>query len=73
MVVGSHSTSRAAWGDLQNGDSELTILSYELSVLLTPQLEAAYRRHPHRSGRAMPCSYCALASRSRSHVRLQRC
>ena len=39
--------SRAAWGILQKGGTQLYIRSFELGVLCTPQLEAAYRAHPH--------------------------
>jgi Tyrosyl-DNA phosphodiesterase len=46
-MLGSHNLSKAAWGELQKGASSLFIRSYEVSVLLLPELEAAYRRHPH--------------------------
>ena len=38
----------AAWGALQVNGSQLKVLSYELGVLLTPALEAAYRAHRWR-------------------------
>lgn len=47
-LLASHNLSKAAWGSLQKGGSQLMIRSYELGVLLTPELEEAYRRHPHR-------------------------
>ncbi|KAL4420565.1 hypothetical protein ABPG75_010221 [Micractinium tetrahymenae] len=43
-TIGSHNLSRAAWGVLQNEGRELYLRSYEVSVLLLPSLEAAYRR-----------------------------
>lgn len=37
LCVGSHNLSRAAWGEMQKGGSQLCIRSYELSVALFPQ------------------------------------
>ncbi|KAF6255393.1 hypothetical protein COO60DRAFT_1272512 [Scenedesmus sp. NREL 46B-D3] len=64
-VVASHNLSKAAWGGLQKGGSQLMVRRraanhccccrscqlciYELGVLLTPELEAAHRAHPHSS------------------------
>eukprot|EP00879_Flechtneria_rotunda_P018160 GHRR01019047.1.p1 GENE.GHRR01019047.1~~GHRR01019047.1.p1 ORF type:complete len:271 (+),score=117.73 GHRR01019047.1:2964-3776(+) len=48
-LVTSHNVSKAAWGVLQKGGGQLHIMSYELGVLTTPALEAAWRQHPHRS------------------------
>jgi tyrosyl-DNA phosphodiesterase-1 len=51
FCFGAHNLSKAAWGEEQNskkyGREILKILSYELSVLLVPSLEKAYRRSPH--------------------------
>lgn len=47
-LVTSHNLSKAAWGELQKGGQALYMRSYELGVLCLPELEAAYRRHPHR-------------------------
>lgn len=63
-VTGSHNLSKAAWGELQVGASQLGMRSYELSILLLPSTEAAYRLHRHygfslapfRPG--TPTSYC---------------
>ncbi|PNH10367.1 Tyrosyl-DNA phosphodiesterase 1 [Tetrabaena socialis] len=45
LLVASHNLSKAAWGGLlKNG--KLMVRSYELGVLLTPALEAAYRASP---------------------------
>ena len=52
LLTGSHNTSKAAWGNLESlgpGASQLRLWHFELSVLLLPRLEAAYRRHPHRA------------------------
>jgi tyrosyl-DNA phosphodiesterase-1 len=46
VAVGSHNLSGAAWGALQLNGQQLQILSYELSVLMLPDLEAAYRASP---------------------------
>ncbi|KAF5828068.1 hypothetical protein DUNSADRAFT_18267 [Dunaliella salina] len=48
-IVGSHNLSIAAWGGPPRKDSQdvLMIRSYELSVLMLPVLETAYRRHRH--------------------------
>ncbi|GLC33895.1 hypothetical protein PLESTB_000815500 [Pleodorina starrii] len=46
FLVTSHNLSKAAWGVLQKGGSQLMIRSYELGVLVTPALEAAYRASP---------------------------
>jgi tyrosyl-DNA phosphodiesterase-1 len=35
LILGSHNFSKAAWGELQLGDSQLKIMSYELGVLFT--------------------------------------
>ncbi|EFJ50373.1 hypothetical protein VOLCADRAFT_88920 [Volvox carteri f. nagariensis] len=43
FLVTSHNLSKAAWGELQKNGSQLMIRSYELGVLVTPALEAAYR------------------------------
>eukprot|EP00884_Botryococcus_braunii_P012228 jgi/Botrbrau1/21005/Bobra.0144s0021.1 len=62
FMTGSHNLSKAAWGELQVGGSQVGMRSYELSVLLLPSTEAAYRRHRHydfslapfRPGRGTP-------------------
>lgn len=41
LYTGSHNLSMAAWGQLQKGDTQLFIRSYELGVLFTP---ATYAR-----------------------------
>ncbi|GIL60588.1 hypothetical protein Vafri_15126 [Volvox africanus] len=46
FLVASHNLSKAAWGDLQKNGTQLMIRSYELGVLVTPALEAAYRASP---------------------------
>ena len=38
VIVGSHNLSGAAWGRLEKNGSQIAILSYELGVLLTPQM-----------------------------------
>ena len=45
-MIGSHNLSKAAWGMLIKGGSKLMVRSYELSVLVLPHLEEAYRAHP---------------------------
>lgn len=39
LVLTSHNLSKAAWGTLQKGDTQLYIMHYELGVLLVPSLE----------------------------------
>eukprot|EP00887_Chlorella_sp_A99_P006577 scaffold3.g6577.t1 len=39
----SHNLSKAAWGTLEKGESQLRILSFELGVVLLPSLEHAYQ------------------------------
>ena len=46
-MLGSHNLSKAAWGQLQNGGSELKVASYEMGVLFLADLELAYRKHRH--------------------------
>ncbi|GLI60365.1 hypothetical protein VaNZ11_002490 [Volvox africanus] len=46
FLLASHNLSKAAWGDLQKNGTQLMIRSYELGVLVTPALEAAYRASP---------------------------
>lgn len=45
-AVTSSNLSKAAWGELQKGGAQLFCRSYELGVLLTPALEAAFRAAP---------------------------
>ncbi|KAG2496528.1 hypothetical protein HYH03_005352 [Edaphochlamys debaryana] len=47
VLCTSHNLSKAAWGELQKGGSQLMVRSYELGVLVTPASEAAYRSSPH--------------------------
>ena len=39
LLMTSHNLSKAAWGALQKGDTQLYIMHYELGVLLVPSLE----------------------------------
>ena len=39
LLLTSHNLSKAAWGTLQKGDTQLYIMHYELGVLLVPSLE----------------------------------
>ena len=53
-MIGSHNLSKAAWGMLIKDKSKLMVRSYEVSVLVTPQLEEAYRNHPLRGFSCAP-------------------
>lgn len=48
LLVGSANLSVAAWGSATKARDSSYLRSWELSVLLTPEREAAYRRHRHR-------------------------
>ena len=39
LVVTSHNLSKAAWGVLQKGETQMYIMHYELGVMLLPSLE----------------------------------
>ncbi|KAL4422181.1 hypothetical protein ABPG77_006422 [Micractinium sp. CCAP 211/92] len=47
LLVASHNTSRAAWGGLELGGTQLFIRSHEMGVLLLPEVEAGYRSSSH--------------------------
>eukprot|EP00892_Ulva_mutabilis_P008980 jgi/Ulvmu1/6454/UM003_0084.1 len=69
FLLGSHNLSKAAWGELQKERTSLFIRSYELGVLCLPELEAAYRGHPHRG---FSCTAAAAAARERPLLRCPR-
>jgi len=48
LCVGSHNLSRAAWGELQKGGTQLAIRSYELSVALFPRRLVQLEPDPRR-------------------------
>lgn len=42
MYLGSHNLSKAAWGQLQKGESQLHVRSYELGVLFLPEVMVSF-------------------------------
>eukprot|EP00927_Polykrikos_kofoidii_P065749 TRINITY_DN61465_c0_g1_i1.p1 TRINITY_DN61465_c0_g1~~TRINITY_DN61465_c0_g1_i1.p1 ORF type:complete len:677 (-),score=82.12 TRINITY_DN61465_c0_g1_i1:179-2209(-) len=50
IVVGSHNFSKAAWGELQKGGTQLCIRSYELGVALFPNRLDALEPDPEQQG-----------------------
>lgn len=54
FMLASHNLSKAAWGVLQKGGTQLMVRSYELGVLLLPSLEAAYRSSRWRAFSCTP-------------------
>ncbi|CAE8614921.1 unnamed protein product [Polarella glacialis] len=48
ICVTSHNLSKAAWGELQKGGSQICMRSYELGVVLFPNRLAALERDPQR-------------------------
>jgi Tyrosyl-DNA phosphodiesterase len=48
VVIGSHNVSMQAWGMLCYNGAALKVSSFEMSILATPALEAAFLSHPHR-------------------------
>ena len=48
LCIGSHNLSRAAWGELQKGGTQLAIRSYELSVAFFPRRLAQLEPDPGR-------------------------
>jgi Tyrosyl-DNA phosphodiesterase len=52
FLVGSHNLSKQAWGEMHHAG--LRMGSFEASVLMLPELEAAFRRHPQRGYRCTP-------------------
>ena len=46
-MLASHNMSKAAWGQLQIGNSQLHIRSFEVAVLFVTDLEISYRQHRH--------------------------
>lgn len=70
-LVTSHNLSKSAWGQLQNakrGGRQLFVASYELGVLCLPELEAAYRRHPHRYVRVRVCEVGEMTQPASAHM-----
>ncbi|KAG1677209.1 hypothetical protein FOA52_013407 [Chlamydomonas sp. UWO 241] len=60
VMVGSHNLSKQAWG-LLTKFGQMQVHSCELSVLVTPETESAYRAHPHARFRAAPTTGAAVA------------
>ena len=59
VVTGSHNLSKVAWGHLSK-ENKLGIQSYELSVLLLPELEEKYLTHQHFGYQVVPLRGQAL-------------
>ncbi|CEL93201.1 unnamed protein product, partial [Vitrella brassicaformis CCMP3155] len=75
VYVGSHNLSKAAWGELQENDSKLSIRSYELGILISPHTLRGLTpppphttRHTQLAGSSSSSSSSGAATQMRSFM-----